>query len=199
MKKIIIFLLCFATVFLCSCGSEYSIDGYENFQTSHSHYELNHYLVPSLDFTELFQYTDIDYYYREEYNSLFDFTERSFLVVKYEKQIYEQAKEYCFQNMQLSDTNFVEYNEYVFIENTELATKQDRNGTLSSFPNWFNMFSYNDNSNSLLFLGFYNSNYTSDDAQNVRDNWGAFLEKHFSDIYDWEDKGNDSVALKAKS
>lgn len=34
-------------------------------------------------------------------------------------------------------------------------------------------------------MGFYSPDYSSKDAQNVCDNWGEFIEKYFSDIYDW--------------
>ena len=186
MKKYIAFLLCISTVLLCSCSSEYSVDGYENFQVSHSHYELNNCLLPTEDFAEMFQYNNIEYYYREKYKSMLEFVEKSLLVIKYEKSIYELAKEYCLQNMQLADSHYIEYNGYVFIENIKLAIAQDRYGTLNDFPALFNMFSYNDNLNCLVFMGIYCPNYTSDDAQNVRANWGDFLEKHFSDIYEWD-------------
>lgn len=185
MKKHIILLLCCVALFLCSCSSDYKVDGYENFNLNHSHYELNLYILPSTDFADTFKYTDIEYHYREEYQSTTHFVERSIVAINYEKEIYQQAKEYCIQNMQLAGSSAIEHNGYTFIENTKLAAGQDRLG--KSFPHWYNMFAYNDTSNSLLFIGFYGSDYTSNDAQNIRDNWGLFWEKHFSDIHSMGD------------
>ena len=185
MKGKMFVFLCGIALLFCSCSSEYSVDGYENFQVNHSHYELNNYILPTTDFVDIFQNIDVEYFYREEYKSANQFVERSFLVINYEKAIYEQAKEYCLQNMQLSGSGYMEYNGYRFVENIKLAKMQNRYETPGSFPHWFNMFAYNDNANCLIFMGFYSPDYSSDDAQNVCDNWGEFIEKHFSDIYDW--------------
>lgn len=185
MKKSICLLLCIAMLLLCSCSREYSVEGYKNFSIHHSDYELNHYILPSDDFVETFQHTKIDYYYREEYSSIVDFASRTFVVINYEKDVYEQAKEYCLENMQLSESVYIEYNGYTFIENIELAVKQERYGEIS-FPRWFNMFVYNDDLNTLIFIGFYGTEYSNEDAQDIQNNWGAFLEKHFSDLYDWK-------------
>ncbi len=186
MKKSTLGFMCIIFCILCSCSSEYSVDGYENFQTVyHSHYELNYYILPSEDFVGQFQYIDIDYHYREKYRTMDDFIEKSLVSISYEQEFYEQAKEYCIQNMQLSNSNTAECNGYRFVENIKLAVEQDRYGKPDGFPRWFNAFAYNDELRTLVFIGFYSPDYTSADAQNVRDNWGAFIEKHFSDIYNF--------------
>ena len=193
MKMKIITLLFSIVLLFCSCGSEYSINGYENFETSHSHYELNNYILPTINFADVFENIGVDYYYNEEYKAMHQFVERSFLAIHYEKEIYEKAKEYCLQNMQLSDCEYMEYNGYIFIENIELAVKQNRYENPGSFPHWFNMFAYNDNMSCLIFMGFFSPEYTPDDAEDIRDNWGQFIENHFSDNFDWKKKRNGSA------
>ena len=174
MKKLCVsVLLCFLVLLFCSCSEKISIDGIENFQVSHSNYELNVCLLPSADFIEKFEHTNIDYHYYAEYGTYLSIagTERTLLVAEYGPDTYEEAKTYCLQNLQLSETNSVEYNNYTFIENIELAVGQERYGKANSFPKWFNMFAYNDSLRRLVFVGFYSPDYTSADAQNVCDNW----------------------------
>ena len=188
MRKGCVFIsLCFMMLFFTSCSEKIGVDGIENYQDNHSHYELNAYLLPSSGFIEEFEHIDIDYHYRAEYKTYFscEGVERTLLVVEYGQEVYDEAKMYCLQNLQLSESNLLEYNDYLFVENIELAVKQERYGKASSFPQWFNMFAYNDDLRQLIFMGFYSPDYSSKDAQNVCDNWGEFIEKHFSDIYDW--------------
>lgn len=196
MKRKKLFFFCCSILLaclLCSCSHTYSVDGYEHFDKKESHYELNHYILPSDDFVDLFSNVGIKYAYREQYQSIIRFVEKSFVVIDYEAEVYEIAKEYCLQNMQLSDAEPLEYNGYIFIENIELAVKQNRYENPGSFPHWFNMFAYNDNKRCLVFMGFYGSSYLypPDDAQEVREHWGAFIEKYFSDIYDWKNTQDD--------
>ena len=186
MKRFYVIVLICVLLFACSsCNEKYGLDGIENFQENHSDYELNVFLLPTKDFIREFEYVDIDYHYRAEYETYFSIggTERTLVVVEYRQEVYEKAKAYCLQNLQLSETNIIEYCDYTFIENIALPINQDRYGQINSFPKWFNMFAYNDELKTLIFIGFYSPDYTSADAQNVRDNWGAFIEKHFSDIY----------------
>jgi len=180
-------LLCLLVFMFCACSETYCVDGIENFRADHSNYELNVYLLPSEYFIERFAHINIDYHYRAKYETYFSFSgiEKTFLVAEYEQEVYEQAKKFCLQNLQLSDTNTIEYNGYIFIENTKLAVRQNRFGKSNAFPKWFNMFAYNDDLKKLVFMGFYSPDYSSNDAQNICDNWGEFIEKYFSDIYDW--------------
>ena len=190
MKRKIFALLCCIFLLFCLCSCTVRIDGYENFKINTSDYELDHYILPSEDFVNIFPNIGLDYHFRDEY-SIIRFVERSFIVIEYEKETYEIAKEYCLQNMQLSDADPLEYNNYIFIENIELAVKQNRYENPGSFPHWFNMFAYNDNMNCLVFMGFYGSIYKPDDSPDVRDHWGEFIEKHFSDLYDWKNTPDD--------
>ena len=187
MKKVIFgkriaLIVFFCVVFLafCSCGmnsEQYNVDGIENFDKHVGHFEINYQILPSEDFLEDYEYTNADYHYRNDITSFFDIfgTQRSLISVQYEKEEYKEAKSYCLQNMQLVDDFCLEHNGYTFLLNTQ---------QLDMFPNWFNMVAYNDSLNCLVFMGFY-GDYSTDDSQSVQSNWSEFLEKHFSDIYDW--------------
>ena len=197
MKRLMAILLCCIMVLtLCSCGDrfngekyseKFNVDGIENFEVKEGDFELNHYILPSMDFLDKFSFLDVDYHYRYDHKTIFSIvcTERSLITIHYEQEEYQQAKEYCLQNMQLLESNRVKYNGYVFIDNVKLETLRNNNIPTSQFPDYFNMFIYNDDLNCLMFMGFGGEDNYGFDAQEVKDNWGEFLEKHFSDVYDW--------------
>ncbi len=162
-----------------------TINGVENFDVNESDVELNLCILPSEDFIERFEAVDVDYHAMKHYNNQFGILCDEFYVVcaTYDEAIYNEAKEYCLSEMMLSSDIIIEHNDYVFVENYELAIKQD--DMVSRFPRWTNMFVYNDSKCELVFMGFYVGNYSVDDADTVRANWGEFLNEHFSELYDF--------------
>jgi hypothetical protein len=93
--------------------------------------------------------------------------------------------------MRLSDSNILEYNGYTFIENAVENTNH-------VFPSWFQMFAFNDKTGTLVFLGIYLDGHSSEDAQEVRDYWGSFVEQYFSDGFDWSEsvkKSGDGLVI----
>ena len=79
-------------------------------------------------------------------------------------------------------------NGFVFLENLETAIAQKREEC--AFPIDFNMFVYNDNLKCLVFMGYYNPDYTNKDAMSIINNWEDFLETYFSDVYDFTEIGS---------
>ena len=183
------FALLLCCTLLCSCSlkkywdTSISIDGFENFDLYEpSQVGLNVSLLPSEDFTERFKHEEIVYRYRND-DTFFNFSskERTLVAVSYSPEVYEDAKQYCFQEMELSKTNVLEYKGYVFVENVTSFFSSSS----SCFPIQFNMFAYNDNLNSLLFIGLFGDDYKYESASDVAENWGTFIEEHFGDMYDW--------------
>ena len=184
-KTLFAVLLASLAVLLCSCGEHtvVSVDGIDNCDLKlDSDFELGWYIIPE-GFLEKFEYTDADYHFRVKtrYLPLFNERESMVLEIMYDPDIYIQAKEYCLQEMELSDTVIIEYNGYTFMDNVEIAEKFDHYG----YPRWFNMLVYNDDLNRLIFIGFYGADYFKDDLEKVTENWGQFLETNFSDLYDF--------------
>ncbi len=183
MKKtylLIIAILILSSSVFSSCGlfkkEEIIVkDGIETFAKETSSVSLNQWILPSVEFIDEFVYIDMDYHYKSVYTGLFytDGAERSIIYAKYDEAIYSQAKQYCFDEMELSNENIIEYNGYRFIQNIK---------ALKDFPSWFNMFAYNDDLNSLVFLGYY----TTDDAEEITYNWGEFLIEQFGEWYSFE-------------
>ena len=167
-----------------------SVDGVENFDVSDGNYILNYHILPTNDFIDRFKYVDIEYHYREHYESLLDFVgyEKSIIVINYDEKVYESAKDFCLREMELSETYALMYNDFVFIENIELAVGQDsyRDDFVYSFPQKFNMFAYNDELQCLIFLGYYCPDFTNEDAMLTIKNWGEFLENYYSDVYSFD-------------
>ena len=185
MKKVILYIVVMValTVLLCGCGEHtvVSVDGIDNCRLkSDSDYELGWFLLPE-DLLGKYEYLDADYHFRVKtcYIPWFSDSETMVLEVTYEPEIYIQAKEYCLQEMELSETGIIEYNGYTFIENLGL---KDVNG----FPRCFNMLVYNDDLNGLVFMGFVDYDYYIINGDKyTTENWGQFLEEKFSDIYDF--------------
>lgn len=182
-KYCILILVCVIILSFCAC-EKIAFDGVENFSTAHSGLSINSSLLPSDDFFDRFEYVDADYKYRAEFKTYVSPTgiERSIVYVEYEPEIYEQAKEFCFQEMMLRD-NIQEYNGYTFIQNMGYE-----------FPKHFNMFAYNDSNCRLVFIGLYTIEYSEEDAQEVSENWGDFVEQYFGDLYDWSKTGDGSLS-----
>ena len=162
-----------------------SADGIENYREAQSSMDVNRSLLPGEDFPERFPTVDADYHYREYYNqySLSPDTERSIVVCRYEPEVYGQAKAYCLTNMELSDENRKEYRGCVFAENLRMTDQR-------TWDIWFNYLGWNDETHCLIFLGFHENSETegyAEDQRLISDDWGAFLEKHFSEFYDFSE------------
>ena len=96
-----------------------------------------------------------------------------------------QAKQYCLNNMDLSETNIKELNGYVFLENLELAKQKNylQNGVNTKFPHHFTMFVYNDTKQTLLFMGFYCCADMHEKANLATEEWDVFLNFFYNDFY----------------
>ena len=159
------------------------VDGIENFKSPEGYYELNAYILPSIDFIDMFEYVKADYHFREHYETKWDFVgyEKSIVIIEYDDIIYEKAKEFCLENMVLNETYTLVYNGFIFLENIKLSIEQNREN--STFPMDFNMFAYNDELKTLVFIGYYNPGYADEDVMPIIKNWGGFLADYFSDVY----------------
>lgn len=157
MRKLLsLIILLNVTLFtLLSCDKPFERIGIENYHKANSNSSLSLELLPSDDFLEIFDYIDGDYYYicRETPISLGDEQEIMYLI--YEEENYKLAKEYALQNLLLSKDNRYFYNGYEFIENT-CRKREGMNTDIvnDEYPNLFNMLAFNDEKNTMIFMGF---------------------------------------------
>ena len=190
MRKILsLVMLLFSILFtLISCTEPTEKRGISNYHIANSESSLSLRLLPSDDFLEKFDYVDGDYYYisRETIISLGDEQEIMYLV--YEEDIYDDAKDFVFQRLLLSKEHRYSYNGYEFIENIGQLEGRDPNVVNDRFPYWFNMVAFNDEKQTIVFLGFNMPEklLTAEIEQLLTfEDMGAFLKKYFS-FYDFD-------------
>ena len=102
----------------------------------------------------------------------------------YDPETYAQAKTCALEKLQLSQENVFEYNNYHFIENTAIRS------SLDCFPEIFNLFGYNDEKMTLIFIGYYigmtEDVYKSDFPGLYPFDIEVFLKTYFSEFYDFD-------------
>lgn len=112
--------------------------------------------------------------------------DRSLIFLKYEENVYWEAKAYAFDNLILSEEPICEENGYKhFLNKTPSILRDDSLHHLSgkNFPHDFLTFSYNDEQMILVFLGFSVCSKHYGEVESVADDWPAFLEKYYGEWY----------------
>ena len=191
MKKIISVLLLSSILCLCiSCGGPYTNRGIENFDPADSSVSLCTELLPSDDFLEVFTYIDGDYYYIDKSGFLDLRDEQAIMYLIYEKEIYESAKEFTYQNLYFSKNSKYSYNGYEFmVNNWRKLEGRDPNLVNNDIdPYHFKMVAFNDKKNTIIFLGFYMPmDLVTEEIEQFLtfEDMGAFLKEYFS-FYDFD-------------
>ena len=194
MKKIYAIFLCILiTCSTISC-SAYELHGIDNFSKYDSRTSLTRYLIPTDDFLTMFEHVDGDYHY---YDGLLTFDpaiEKVFIFLQYDAPVYQEAKQYCMDNMYLSESNIKEHNGYIFIENLAYPKKNGdlKNGKNKEFPDEFVMFGYSDSRHTLIFIAFSVGEAPSADlekkASYAKTDFAKFLDIFYSEYYDFNAK-----------
>ena len=184
MKRIRAFLsmlLIFVCIFGAGCfeyGPKYSqgvaIDEYDPMLSSFS---VTYYNLPE-DFLDTCGYIDGKLYWDTEmdkdYFYLLEKMDRSLMWLSFEQAEYEEAKE-CIL-VDAIPQNYLEknYNEYHFIIYGH------------DFPAWCTMICYNDQKNTLIFMGIYCIPSEYPDIEYGSTDFGLYLETFFGDFYDFD-------------
>ena len=163
------------------------MEGIDNWDIANSSKGLTKYLFPNENFLIQYSYVEGDYHYYDNCNSL-DRLETVIAVIKYESDIYLDAKKYCIDNFYLSQNNIKEYNGYFFTENLNLpkSYKNVEDGKNIKFPYYMNMFGYNDSQSVLVFIGLYCNEALYEKAALVHTDFGSFLKAFYSQYYDFD-------------
>ena len=183
---LVIFMLC-SVVLMTSCGYTVYDEGIENFAECDSTIEIWANLMPMHHkFIDMFEYTDADYFYHDTAVAPgYRHIERVLVRLEYDSAVYEEAKEYCQENMVLSENNSFEHNGYIFIEN--IKNLQTASTHLCDYPRAFQMFVYNDSNCTLLFVGFYCTIEVKNEVEKaIEEGWGTFLKKYYGEYYSFE-------------
>lgn len=171
----------------CSMGdkiskvTEYKNSGIENFHKHNSKSTLTSKILPTDDFLQEYSYTDADYQHYDNGISTWGY-EKILIFTQYNEQEYSSAKECCFEKFKLNEENKYESFGFSFIENITLYEKSKDS---SRFPESFNMFGYNDDSRTLIFMGYYNGDPEDKEKDLLDSDFDQFLQDVFSEYYDW--------------
>ena len=144
--------------------------------------------LPSLTFIEDYQYIDGSFHWREDDPFRGVFTSKvhpevSMLCLRYDVETYYQAKEYMLEAITPYGDEFYIYNDYVFYENSNFIELRGR-----QFPEFFTMACYNDEKNTLVFIGMYSGTLAGpsclDDRflSDIKENWADFIETYYTDL-----------------
>ena len=208
MRKVIALALVFTTILLlsgCSAGNiEFiGIDRVGN-QTAP---KVSAGLLPKLDaeyyhndpymsfnaFNRKFQSTESDAFCFGEYGLLFDDKEYVLVYYKYDKETYEEAKAYTFENLSVysqkdekydytlnDQTVYAEYNSYVIYTKTkDIESKKQSDAEIAKF------FAYNDETQTLVFFGSSLPGFRfKKEREIITNNFPEYL-KIFSIYYDF--------------
>ena len=183
MKKTCFFviLLCLCLTSSCNSKSEYVERGLENFGPNDSECGLCSYLIPE-NLIQQYAYVDGNYYNEWGTYRIIGGWEKVLVYIQYDINTYSEAKKYVMDNLFLSESHVAEYNDYYFFIN-ETPSKTDPNLSPEKFPYDFLRFAYNDNNNTLVFIGFCVSMELYEEVDAVADDWPAFLEKYYGEWY----------------
>ena len=197
MKKLICFLLAFLCLFeLCGCiffedtemrGLDAYLSEIKKRQGKRWPGIANpEYLLPSLSFLEDYDYTDGGFYWYDG-NTGYEgaLPEVVVLDLKYEKDVYIEAKRETLEKIEPYDGKYYYYNEYVFYENPHYSNRWE----YRRFPADFTMVCYNDANCTLLFLGLYIYSWgkpiKKEHFYDIENNWESFVDEYFGEYYDF--------------
>ena len=168
----IFLVLC--TIILCGCNS-FEIQGLDRFNENDCCFGLNYGLLPEgQDFLSDFLYEDGDYRYKR--NNYGKAQAKTFVMLQYPEYVYQEVKAVCqnyfvFSDQQYHYENFVLFGVNVAGGDTTLRT---------TFPG-FRMFGYNDDTCSVIFVGYLNE--SSEYNQIAPSDFASFFETQFGEYW----------------
>lgn len=203
MKKfILILLIVYSGLMLVGCYQDMektSLEEYisfvkkNKFGFSNSGIDDPKYFLPSPTFIEDYSYIEGGYYWYKADSKRGLFTtnvrpEIAILYLKYDENIYFEAKSTMLTNIKPYNNVIYEYNNYIFYENSNEIniTQGSRN-----FPKDFTMACYNDTNYVLLFIGFESATLAGPSCidekyiNNIEENWTSFIDQYYGKYYNF--------------
>ena len=186
MKKIFsVILIVVCVLSLVSCW-EKTYRGIDEFHRGNSDFSLCAWLIPN-DFLEIYDnYVSGDYFFYSNNNYINNGIDKTLMYLVYEEDIYEDVKQYVFDNMTLDIVNKRELNGYVFYENLSFADSLEyKDIDPDSFPYQYNMVAINDEKKTVLFFGLIaGSSYENIELGNT--DFAKYLEVFYGEYYSFE-------------
>lgn len=194
-NKIVAIFTVFLVVFsLTSCNLNHrSYEGFENWSSGLSSIGLTDSEF-FLCFLTDFPYQDGNFYYDDSYSGFIPFfssswVEKSFVWLIYDDaEIYLNAKQSRFEKKNALHNSFDGTNAFGFTFNVfcDFHSPYVGDGE-SGFPELFTAFGFNDETNTLVFIGFNgNGKKEQKNIELAKTNFSAFLTHYYGDWFDWE-------------
>lgn len=196
-KIIAVFITLLIVFSLTSCNVNHrSYEGFENWSSGLSSIGLDGFLVR--DFFTEYPYQDGNFYYDDSYSGFIPFfssswVEKSFIWLVYDDAgIYLNAKQFCFdyhsEKKNVLDNSFdgTEAFDFTFYIFSDFHSPMIGDGE-SQFPDNFIAFGLNDETKTLVFVGF-NGLGKKEQAyiKLVETDFSSFLTHYYGDWFDWE-------------
>ncbi|MBE6543285.1 MAG: hypothetical protein E7675_02690 [Ruminococcaceae bacterium] len=194
MKKILVFFILFIMLFaFCSC-TNINITGLNEFHQGICSLGTTLVLFPEDNFIEMYKHENGDFVYSENGNILSEgVLVKCLAYLQYSDEEYSDAKEYCLNNFEKMSDVCYEYNGFVSYEHHVDGKKAENisEGEYSPYRHC-NIFMYNDEKKTLVFLGYDNA--LIDSFENpikvkyqtpVFESFGDFIEFYYSEYYDF--------------
>ncbi len=182
-KAKLILVLFLSGIFLAACKPFY-LTGIDSYNSANSSVGITRYLLPSETFLEDFPSVEQEYNYKASNEFEPEISEQAIMLLKYDPAIYTEAKQFCIDNMDLSEQNRFECHGYRFIHNTRLNDYDTDDDPDFQYPSRFNMICINDEKHILIFLGFCDTE--SEKVAKKKTNWESFLAEYFGEFYDFD-------------
>lgn len=181
-SKLVLCSILISSVFMCSaCGTHLYHEGMDEYYREISSIGLTKYLIPD-DFLEEFEYVDGYFYYKlDEPLPLTHTVEATLMYLCYDDAVYGEAKNEVLSAFEIdieADEVIGSYGRYDFYVN-----KKSRYETNSQH---FNAFTFNDNTKTLIFIGFDTADKLYDFEDNKIVDFDDLLKTYFP-WYDFED------------
>ena len=185
----VLFVLLFSSCFSQSLEQQPIIEGLDNWDSNLSSVSITSSLFLEREFLTDYPYKSGNFYFHY-YGSLFSYNvDKSFVWLSYDQpEVYLNAKESRFESRR---SDILDYS----LDGTEAfgftfyLTYDFQDEGKSCFPRWFTAFGFNDETQTLVFIGIYFSYTLEEDKQYVEHfetNFSAFLTHYYGDWFDWE-------------
>lgn len=185
----------FGVAVSCDKIWEFHLHGLDEYAPETSSIGLSSHLLPSETFLEDYSYVAGDYYY-EDYGPFKEW-ERLLLWLQYDAEEYQRAKEFCLTEMTFREEPLGDCGKYTFYENMDYAEAAYTYSSDSDyryyiteenkiFPYVFTAFSFNDEKQILIFMGFGTGVKEKTEAEKYYDQGFESFVKYYFPMYDFE-------------
>lgn len=178
MRKLLLLIVCCTLLVACTPIEKKGLSEYSPLNSS---VEITNLLFPHESFLTVFPYESGDYYYYSAEDFIWGY-ETAMAYVTYDKAGYEQAKAFCAENYVLCENHQYSCCDQVFYHVMAIESS-DTLDSVCRYPEMFNMYSFDDQNNTLYFLGYWNGNPNDEEQALATQDFPQFIEIVFPVLF----------------